>query len=97
MTLRIDKVPDGAGTTIRLIGRIRAELVEELKTQIAGSGKPVVLDLDEVSLVDVDAVRFLGECQAEGIGLIHCSPYINDWIALERGKKCGGLSDSAGD
>jgi hypothetical protein len=86
MTLRIEKVPEGATTTIRLIGRIRVEILEELRAQIKGSGIPVVLDLEDVSLVDVDAVRFLGECQAEGIGLIHCSPYINDWIATERGK-----------
>ena len=90
--LRIDKVSDGPGTTIRLIGRMRAELVAELKAQIKGSGTTVVLDLDEVSLVDVDTVRFLGECQAEGIGLVHCSPYITDWIAIERGKKPGGRS-----
>jgi hypothetical protein len=73
----MEKFPDGPTTTIRLIRRIRAELPEELKTQIKESGTTVVLDLDEVSLVDVEAVRFLGECQAEGISLVHCSPYIN--------------------
>jgi hypothetical protein len=94
MTLRIDKVPDGPGTTIRLTGRMRVELVEELKAQIKESLAPVVLDLGEVSLVDVDVVRFLGECQDEGIGLIHCSPYINDWIASERGRKSRGPDES---
>ena len=39
-----------------------------------------------MSLVDIDAVRFLGTCQAGGIGLVHCPPYINDWIAKERGR-----------
>ena len=86
MTLRIEKVPDGPTTTIRLIGRIRAELVEELQAQIKGSGTAVVLDLEEVSLVDIDVVRFLGACQAEGITLVHGSPYINDWIAQERSR-----------
>ncbi len=84
MTLRIEKVPDGPTTMIRLIGRIRAELLEELNAQIKGSATAVVLDLEEVSLVDVDVVRFLGACQAEGITLVHGSPYINDWIAQER-------------
>jgi hypothetical protein len=86
MTLRIEKVPDGPTTTIRLIGRMRAKLLEELKAQIEGSGTKVVLDLEEVSLVDVDVVRFLGARQAEGISLVHCSPYINDWIAKEQGR-----------
>jgi anti-anti-sigma regulatory factor len=85
MTLRIEKVADGPTTTLRLIGRIRAELLEELKAQIKGSGTAVVLDLEEVSLVDLDAVRFLGTCQAEGVSLVHCSPYISDWIRRERG------------
>ena len=92
--LRIEKVPHGPTTTIRLIGRIRAGLLGELKAQIQGSETPVVLDLEEVSLVDVDAVRFLGECQDEGVGLIHCSPYINDWIAKERGRKSEGPDES---
>jgi anti-anti-sigma regulatory factor len=86
MTLRIEKVPDGPTTTIRLIGRMRAKLLEELKAQIEGSGTKVVLDPEEVSLVDVDVVRFLEARQAEGISLVHCSPYINDWIAKEQGR-----------
>jgi hypothetical protein len=40
--------------------------------------------LEELSLVDVDVVRFLGTCQAAGIKIVHSSPYINDWIAKER-------------
>jgi hypothetical protein len=84
VTLRIEKVSDGPIITIRLIGRIRAELLEELNAQIKASGTSVVLDLEEVSLVDVEVVRFLGVCQVEGIVLVHCSPYINDWIAKER-------------
>jgi anti-anti-sigma regulatory factor len=62
MTLRIEKVPGKPITTIRLIGRIRAEHLEEVQAQIEGSGSRVALDLEEVSLVDVEAVRFLGAC-----------------------------------
>ncbi len=83
MTLRIEKVLDGPTTTIQLIGRIRAELLGELEAQIKATETTVVLDLEEVTLVDVDVVRFLGACQVEGINLLHCSPYINDWIAKE--------------
>jgi len=84
MTLRIERASDGRSTTIRLIGRMQAKHLDELKEQIKGGGSGIVLDLDEVSLVDVEVVRFLGTCQAEGIRLVHCSPYINDWIAKER-------------
>jgi hypothetical protein len=44
----------------------------------------MVLDLDEVTLVDVEVVRFLGACEAEGIALLHCSPNIREWIAREQ-------------
>jgi anti-anti-sigma regulatory factor len=87
MTLKIEKVTDGYSTTIRLIGRMQAEHLEELKTQMRESGSKITLDLEEVSLVDVDVVRFLGTCQAEGISLMHCPPYINDWIAKERSRE----------
>ena len=86
MTLRIESVSDEHGTTIRLIGRMQAQHVEELKAQIGASGARVVLDLEELSLVDIDAVRFLGTCQAGGISIVHCPPYIDDWIAKERGR-----------
>jgi anti-anti-sigma regulatory factor len=86
MTLRIEKVSNGPATTIRLIGRIQAEHLEELKAQIGGGGTRIVLDLEEVSLVDVDVVRFLGDCQTEGASLVNCSPYIMDWIEKERGR-----------
>ena len=86
MTLRIESLADEHGTTIRLIGRMQTQHVEELKAQIGASGASVVLDLGELSLVDVDAVRFLGTCRAGGISIVHCPPYIDDWITKERGQ-----------
>ncbi len=86
MTLRIEPTSDEHGTTIRLIGRMQAQHVEELKAQIGDSGAGVILDLEELSLVDIDAVRFLGACQTGGISIVHCPPYIDDWIAKERGR-----------
>jgi hypothetical protein len=43
-----------------------------------------VLDLDEVTLVDVEVVRFLGTCEKEGTALLHCPPYIREWISREQ-------------
>jgi hypothetical protein len=84
MTLRIEKDSDGQSTRIRLIGRMQREHIEELKAQIKVGGASVTLDLNEVSLVDVDVICFLATCQREGISLVHCSRYISDWIAKER-------------
>ena len=84
MTLRIEKDSDGQSTKIRLIGRMQREHIEELKAQIKAGGPNVTLDLNEVSLVDLDVIRFLATCQTEGISLVHCSRYINNWITKER-------------
>ena len=84
MTLRIERVLDGKHTTIRLIGRMCSEHLGELKSLIEDSTPAVALDLDEITLVDVDAVNFLRKCEAEGIELRHCSPYICEWMAREQ-------------
>jgi anti-anti-sigma regulatory factor len=84
MTLKIERYPDGDSTTIRLIGRLQAEHLEELEKQIRESEPPIMLDLDEVTLIDVEIVRFLGTCEAQGATLLNCSPYIRDWIGKER-------------
>ena len=84
MTLRIEKDSDGQTTTLRLIGRMRREHIEELKAQIKAGGPNVTLDLNEVSLVDLDVIRFLATCQTEGISMLRCPRYINNWIAKER-------------
>jgi anti-anti-sigma regulatory factor len=84
MTLKIEKYADEYSTTIRLIGRVQAEHLAELETQIKESGSKIVLDLEELNLVDVEAVRFLGSCEVAGVTLVNCSPYIRDWIGKER-------------
>jgi anti-anti-sigma regulatory factor len=84
MTLRIEKASDGHSATIRLIGRMRAEHLDELETQFRESGPVITLDLEEVTLVDLEIVRFLGACEDRGATILNCSPYIRDWIGKER-------------
>jgi hypothetical protein len=84
MTLKIEKYADEYSTTIRLIGRVQAEHLAELERQIKESGSRIALDLEEVNLVDVEVVRFLGSCESQGIKLLKCCHYIRDWIGKER-------------
>ena len=84
MTLKIETYSDGSGRKIRLIGRMQAEHLAELEKQIRESGLKIVIDMEELDLVDVEVVRFLGACEAQGITLLNCSPYIRDWIGKER-------------
>jgi hypothetical protein len=45
--------------------------------------RSVALDLEEVTLVDIDVVRFFSICESQGIELQHCAPYIREWILRE--------------
>lgn len=87
MTFKIEKYRDEHSTSIRLIGRMRAEHLSELEKQIKDSESKIVLDLEELDLVDVEAVRFLGMCETQGVTLLNCSAYIRAWIGKERLKE----------
>jgi hypothetical protein len=89
MTLRIDTTSDGQTATLRLIGRIESEYLDELQAQVRRHRPRLVLDLDEVTLVDVGVVRFLITCEAEGIELLKCAPYIREWMAREQDTRRG--------
>jgi hypothetical protein len=83
--LKIEVETHGSVRLIRLIGRIRIEHIEVLEGEIAAAGELAKLNLHEVTLVDLAAVRFLLKCENNGIALIGCSPYIREWIARETG------------
>ena len=87
MTLRIESYFEGDPKTVRLSGRLKAENLPELLTLIEGEARSVVLDLKEVDLVDLQAIRFLARCKSRGVFLLNCSQYIESWIAREQ--ECG--------
>jgi hypothetical protein len=82
--LRIETVPDGEHTILRLSGRIESQHVQDLKARLESGTRGIVLDLEEVRVVNLDAVHFLAVCEAKGITLLHCPLYIRDWILVEK-------------
>ena len=84
MTLRIERVSVRRGTRFRISGELRSEQLNDLRTEIERGGPQVTLDLDELFLVDVDAVRFLNACDAQGVKVVNCSLYIREWMHRER-------------
>ena len=85
MTLRIQSSAEGDAVVFALSGRIEGERVAELQKlfDTATACRRIVLDLEEVDLVDRDAVMFLRGCVATGIHLAHCPAYIREWILRE--------------
>ena len=65
-----------------LSGRIETEDIKQLQQLIAveTSGQQLILDLRDVTLVNQDAVRFLGRCEADGIKLENCPLHVRKWI-----------------
>ena len=85
MTIRIEKETHRLKTKIRLSGRLQSKHLDQLKTQLEGAQSRIVLDLNGVTLVDVETVRFLNDCEKNGVELLHCWPYIQEWMSREKG------------
>ena len=84
MTLKIEWFSGKSRTRIRLSGAFRSEHCDQVKAEIERGGPRIALDLEEVDLVDVEGVRFLNACEAMGISVLRCSPYIREWMLRER-------------
>ena len=91
MTLRIQKSVDRERVVFTLTGRIQAEQVPDLLALLTSESPAhgIVLDLEQVKLVDRDAVLFLALSEALGASLRNCSAYIRKWINQERNARRG--------
>ena len=82
--LRIEKESDGHTTSLQLSGRIQSANIGNIRDQMNDDSVRILLDLGEVTLVDVEVVRFLSDCENGGIVLVDCPPYVREWILRER-------------
>ena len=78
-------------TVLTLIGRMSDDNLAELKSLIASERKisRITLDLKDLTLVDREAVHFLGQCESDKVTLKNCPAYIRDWIDGNRKRKPG--------
>lgn len=95
MTLRILKSIEHERVIVALTGRIQAVQVPELLALLRSesSAHGLVLDLEQVKLVDRDAVLFLALSEALGTELRNCPTYIRKWIDQERNARRNGSED----
>ena len=73
---------------LSLSGRIESEDVAELQRLLSleTAGLPIALDLQDITLADRYAVKFLARCEAENIKLENCPAYIREGIDLDAGR-----------
>jgi anti-anti-sigma regulatory factor len=91
MTCKIERVLTPGGFVVfRVSGRIdggRVGLLQELtENEETGKGR-LALDLTEVTVVSLEAVRALTVAEANGIELRNCPAYVREWIS--RMRECG--------
>ena len=67
-----------------LSGQLHKEHIAELEALIAAEVKDrrIVLDLKDMTLTGQDGITFLARCEAAGIALANCDPYVRDWITI---------------
>jgi len=82
--LRIEKLLGKTSTVLRLSGRIQEEHLSQLQTEIEQCTNMPKLDLRDVNLLDRPSVQFLTRCESQGIQLVNCPLYIQEWISMER-------------
>jgi anti-anti-sigma regulatory factor len=83
--LKITRVKNPGTITLIVSGRIDAAQLADFRRLVESEhASDVVLDLNEVSLVDVDVVRFLLQCETQGMRLAGCPAYIREWMVREK-------------
>ena len=91
MTCKIDRVLTPRGFVVfRVSGRIDGasfEVLQELIENEKTAKGRLALDLTEVTVLSLEAVRALSVAEANGIELRNCPAYVREWIS--RGRKCG--------
>ena len=85
MTFRIETSARGKFTVLTLSGRIEKQAIAELRRlfELQTDCRSIVLDLKDVSVVDRDVMCFLARCEADGVKLENCTPYIREWMERE--------------
>ncbi len=87
MTLKLERCSDGGRSIVRMIGAARSEHLEEISHELEACGPGGALDLEEVTVVSAEVIRFLLARERQGTELLHCPAYIREWIAREGRKQ----------
>ena len=82
--LRIEKNSDGCVTRLRLSGRIQSDRIACIRSAMSDGCVHKILDLTDVTLVDIEGVRFLMTSEDDGIQLAQCPAYVREWMVRER-------------
>jgi hypothetical protein len=74
-----------ADVVFSVCGRLDKQHLAEFEALIEAEGKArrIVLDLKDMTLTGQEGITFLKHCEATGIKLENCDPYVREWIARQ--------------
>ena len=86
MTFRIETAARGRWTVFILSGQIEKQAIAELGKLFEGETdhRDIVLDLKDVCMIDREVMRFFVSCEAGGVKIENCAPYIREWMEREK-------------
>jgi hypothetical protein len=86
MTFRIEIVARGRFRVFFLSGRIEKPAIAEMRRlfELRPESRDIVLDLKDVGVIDRDVLHFFVGCEADGVKLENCAPYIREWMEREK-------------
>lgn len=74
-----------AALIFALSGELDHEHIERIKELLEGEKRrPILLNLEDVTLVGREAVEFLARLEAAGVGIVNCPDYVRTWIDAEK-------------
>jgi hypothetical protein len=83
MCFEIETIRSRNRMTLKVSGRLRRENLADLQKQVETDPARTVLDVSEVTLVDLEVVRFLNAYYDRGIEVATPPPYIREWMNRE--------------
>jgi hypothetical protein len=86
MTFRIETATRGTVRVFVLSGRVEKQAIAELSRLFESQEdcRQTALDLKDVGVIDRDVMRFFVRCEADGVKLENCTPYIREWMEREK-------------
>jgi hypothetical protein len=86
MSFRIETEARGTFTVFILSGRIGTPAIAELRRlfELQTDHHDNILDLKDVRVIDRDVMCFFARCEADGVKLENCPPYIREWMEREK-------------
>ena len=86
MTFRIETAARRRFSVFLLSGGIEKQAIAELSRLFEGQAeyRDIVLDLKDVCMIDREVVRFFVSCEADGMRIENCAPYIREWMEREK-------------